>query len=81
MLALALPLLLVSALLGALRGRVTPVREPKPNGGTMNKSVTVPAAPQRAPAVTTGHSGHSGSTGKAAGGAASSDRRCGRSGM
>jgi DNA invertase Pin-like site-specific DNA recombinase len=56
MLALALPLLLVSALLGALRGRVTPAR--KTNGkGTMNQSVMIPAAPRRAPA-TTGHTGH-----------------------
>ena len=55
MLALALPLLLVSALLGALRGRVTPAREPKTNGGTMNNSVMIPAAPRPAP-ETTGHS-------------------------
>jgi DNA invertase Pin-like site-specific DNA recombinase/peptidoglycan hydrolase-like protein with peptidoglycan-binding domain len=57
MLALALPLLLVSALLGALRGRVTPARQT--NGkGTMNNSVMIPAAPRRATTVTAGHSGH-----------------------
>ncbi len=64
MLALALPLLLVSALLGALRGRVTPAREPKTNGGTMNNSVMIPAAPRPAP-ETTGHSGNTGNNNKA----------------
>jgi DNA invertase Pin-like site-specific DNA recombinase/peptidoglycan hydrolase-like protein with peptidoglycan-binding domain len=63
MLALALPLLLVSVLLGALRGRVTPARQPKPNRATMHKSVAVPAVSRRPAPVTAGHSGHSGDSG------------------
>ena len=56
MLALAVPLLLASALLGALRGRATPATS-TPNA-TINRSVVVPAPVQRRPPMTAGHTGN-----------------------
>ncbi len=45
MLALALPLLLASALFGALRGRVAPARKPKSNGSLQSAGAEAPTRP------------------------------------
>jgi DNA invertase Pin-like site-specific DNA recombinase len=56
MLAVFLPLLLASVLLGALRGRVIPLRKAKPDGSVQPS--TGPLAPvRRLRPVTTGHTG------------------------
>ena len=52
MLALALPLLLASALFGALRGRVAPARKPERNG-TLHQRVRIPERDTPQPAVKT----------------------------
>jgi DNA invertase Pin-like site-specific DNA recombinase len=53
MLALALPLLLGSMLLGALRGRATPLRKEK-SMATMQQAVAMPALAPRGPSVSAG---------------------------